>query len=155
MPSTPIPGPLPPSAAAVICLAAMLGLVYMLWRSLGPGPFMPLPTPEPAGPEPTPAEEQRRKPRCRGTPTPVRVRIAPGSTLRAWVVDRSEDGLGLQMSGPLAAEALILLRPARAPWGTGWVDAEVRHCRQLSPGHWHVGVRFLGPQPQDSLRLFA
>ncbi len=153
--AAPLAGLFSPAVAAVLCLTAMLALVYMLWRALSPRSFTPLPPPKASAAEPSPEVERRREPRRLGPPTPVRIRIEPGSSFRAWVIDRSDDGLGLQLPCPVAAGALVLLRPSRAPWGLGWVDAEVRHCHQLDGRHWHIGVRFCGPKPRDSRRLFG
>lgn len=34
-----------------------------------------------------------------------------------------------------------------------WVQAEVRHCRPAGQGSYHVGVQFVGVDPNDERRL--
>jgi c-di-GMP-binding flagellar brake protein YcgR len=34
-----------------------------------------------------------------------------------------------------------------------WVQAEVRHCKPSDRGYFHVGVEFVGIDPQDERRL--
>ena len=38
---------------------------------------------------------------------------------------------------------------------TVWVQAEVRHCHQVRPDGFQVGVEFIGIHPQDERRLKA
>jgi hypothetical protein len=98
--------------------------------------------------------ERRAHPRRRGRRVAVHVR-AGSQQLPGWVVDRSPAGLGLQVPRALTVGDRVELLSLRAARGSGWVSAEVRHCRQLGPRHWHVGVRFLETIPPSTLLLFG
>src|SRR5262249_1200401 len=101
--------------------------------------------------------DRRTAPRRRGNPVAVRVsdgdaRVEP---VRAWVVDRSAGGLGLELEeeGEVDLGTVLSVRPTDAP-DVPWVKIEVRN--RLKHGTtWRLGCRFLRPPAWNVLMRFG
>jgi hypothetical protein len=130
------------AAAALVACAVLLGA---WWRSR-----------QRKGASPT-AAERRSLVRRDGEPVEVVLTAGPdGSrTLCGRVVDRSADGLGLQLPHEVPPGEALAVRAAAAPDGTPWTAVRVRHCRPVDGDCWAVGCEFVPAPPQNTLPLFG
>jgi PilZ domain len=71
---------------------------------------------------------------------------------RAWILDLSLTGFGMQLGRPIELTHLVDLT-IRANDGekTFELSAQVIHCREVSPGEWYAGCEFLVPLSRDDL----
>jgi hypothetical protein len=90
---------------------------------------------------------------------PVEVVLAAGpdgsQTLRGRVMDRSADGLGLQLPCEVPPGEGLAVRAAAAPDGTPWTAVRVKHCRPVDGDCWAIGCEFVPAPPQNTLPLFG
>jgi hypothetical protein len=154
------------------------GVLYRLcWRSQAEAP---LPTLEPPGlsqldrhvvrvparpavvPEPEAAateEEQKNKRASRRRATykiPVEIIdvSAPDKPLKGWVLDRSNNGIRLEIPEKMAVGTILHVRNADHARSAPWVQVEVRNCG-VKANQWRVGCRFTHPQPNEVLLFFG
>jgi hypothetical protein len=78
----------------------------------------------------------------------------PGEPERAYVVDRSQGGLGLGMDLPVAVGTILRVRPCDAQVTTPWTEVQVRTCRKEEL-QWKVGCSFVQTPSFDVLLLFG
>jgi hypothetical protein len=129
-------------AVALVAWAALLGAWWILRRRKG-----------------TPRANRDRRSLVRRDGEPVEVVLTAGPdgsrTLHGRVVDRSADGLGLQLPCEVPPGEGLALRAAAAPDGTPWTAVRVRHCRPVDGDCWAVGCEFVPAPPQNTLPLFG
>lgn len=99
-------------------------------------------------------QETRRTKRRWGNPIKVRIKTPDrDDPVRGWVLNRSECGVAVLADEAFAPDAVVTVRPARAPEEVPWVDMRVRHCRSVElrsfltceyvdPPAWNVQVWF-------------
>jgi hypothetical protein len=134
---------------ALICVVAV-PLVLLAGVYARPGSrkrFLPVLDGRP-GPPPL-AGERRAEIRRRGNPVQVQVNVGqevhPG-----WVVERSADGVRLQLPCEAEPGALLALRLGKTAVRSPCLVARVLHCRQVDPSHWALGCAFLAtPNPSE------
>jgi len=100
--------------------------------------------------------ERRAASRRKGNPVEVLITDADAALepVRGWVINRSIGGLCLLMSEELAPGTLLSVKPRQGPFGTPWVQAEVRCCNKDRSGY-QVGCEFLRTPPWAVLLLFG
>jgi c-di-GMP-binding flagellar brake protein YcgR len=70
----------------------------------------------------------------------------------ARLLDLSLGGALLVIAAPLSVGAIHDFA-LELDGETLWVQAEVRHCRPSGQGNYHIGVQFVGVDPNDERRL--
>ena len=146
-------------------------------RYAPPGAHLPAPTAEQpesevdvtmqsAGVEQTVAErilaikpddrEQRRSLRRGGEPVPVQITESAeqAEPFAAFVIDRSQKGLCLQLPHSVGAGSIIRVRSTLYEECAPWVLVEVRHCRPRA-GQWIAGCQFAETLPWGVLLMFG
>jgi hypothetical protein len=100
--------------------------------------------------------EQRKAHRRAGNPVEVFVTRAEETTpfCRAWVIDRSVEGVALSLSNELKPEMHLQLRPVTAPAITPWTEVEVKSCRPVKDG-FELGCQFVKKPQWSVLLLFG
>jgi hypothetical protein len=98
--------------------------------------------------------DRRQWPRRKGNRLPVLVRGAGTEPIEAWVLDRSEGGIGLLVDDPIAVGTALSIRPAGASAAVPWLAVEVRVCRSIVGGV-ALGCHFVEPPPLHILLLFG
>ena len=111
---------------------------------------------EPPEQVPVVSPDQRRALRRSGNPLPVLISDADGvaPATEGTVVDRSADGMRLEVNTAANVGTVLSVRPARATPSIPWVQVEVRSCRPSSRGY-ELGCRFVRPAPSNVLWLFG
>jgi hypothetical protein len=101
--------------------------------------------------------DRRTAPRRRGNPVAVRLSDSEGQVepVRAWVVDRSAGGLGLELDeeGEVEIGTILTVRPTDAP-DLPWVKIEVRN-RYKHGTTWRLGCKFIRPPAWNVLMRFG
>ncbi|MFN4260724.1 MAG: PilZ domain-containing protein [Gemmataceae bacterium] len=100
--------------------------------------------------------ERRLNPRRKGNLVQVVVTDAAGSLepFPGWVVDRSTGGIGLLVDEAVTPGTVLSLRPIQWEGDTGWVQVEVKSCRQQR-NSWNLGCQFLQKLTWDELHWFG
>ena len=100
--------------------------------------------------------EQRKSFRREGNPTEVYLAFPDKkkSPNRAWVLDRSMGGIGLQVSDEYKADTPMAVLPVNAPEMTPWVDIVVRTCRSNDDGY-ELGCQFVKTPNWSVLLMFG
>ncbi len=124
---------------------AACGLAYLLGRRFFAGrPAAPA-TPD-DGLDPSflqgVTQERRATPRRRGNLVEVQLVDGDGTSLRGWVVDRSQGGLGLLVEQPLAAGVALRVRPSAVGSSAPWTEVTVRSCRPEG-SQYELGCQFI------------
>ncbi|HZZ78499.1 MAG TPA: PilZ domain-containing protein [Gemmataceae bacterium] len=96
----------------------------------------------------------------------VRYRCAPATTgkvyagvdhefLRAWIVDLSQRGIGMQLTKPidLGRHVVIVMRSSDNSKSMEMSARVVRH-HELPHNEWHIGCEFTIPLTPEELELF-
>ncbi len=109
------------------------------------------------GTAPTAAGDRRGLVRRDGEPVDIVLAAGPDGSqvLHGRVVDRSADGLGLQLPCEVPSGEGLAVRAAAAPEGTPWTAVRVKHCRPVDGDCWAVGCEFVPAPPQNTLPLFG
>ncbi len=131
------------AAAAILLACGALVVVWWLnWRREQP---------------PATAGDRRGLVRRDGEPVEIVLAAGPdgSQTLRGRVVDRSADGLGLQLPREVPPGEGLAVRAAAAPEGTPWTAVRVKHCRPVDGDCWAIGCEFVPAPPQNTLPLFG
>ncbi len=128
---------------AVLGCAALAGAWLMPWRRKGTAPAA--------------TRERRGLARRDGEPVDIVLAAGPDGSqmLHGRVVDRSADGLGLQLPREVPPGEGLAVRAAAAPEGTPWTAVRVKHCRPVDGACWAVGCEFVPAPPQNTLPLFG
>jgi hypothetical protein len=141
---------------ALVAGALLLGAAALAYRARRHPGRARRRAPAPAAPA---VEEDAARAGLRRVRGGARVFVADaraGAETRAGrVLDRSSQGLGLELGQPAAVGAVLEVRPADAPAECPWVRVHVRHCTQLGPRRWRLGCQFAGPQAGDAWRQFG
>jgi c-di-GMP-binding flagellar brake protein YcgR len=96
----------------------------------------------------------------------VRYRCAPATTgkvyadhdhefIRAWIVDLSQTGIGMQLGKPieLGRHVVIVMR-SNDNSKTMELSARVAHSHELPHNEWHIGCEFTIPLTPEELEQF-
>lgn len=115
-------------------------------------------------PASTPKEEGTFRMKSRGNRrATIRYRSAPATVgrvystddrefQRAWIIDLSRTGVGMQLARPLRkGQQIALLMRSSDGVRAFELTAVVMHCHQLTGGDWHVGCEFTGPLSLEDL----
>jgi anti-sigma factor RsiW len=102
--------------------------------------------------------ERRSAPRRKGNPVSVQVSDARAKTapVPGFVVDRSLQGLGLEVGGEMDVEVGMVLsvRPRSSGSQPPWTQVVVRNCREDGPG-WRLGCEYVTPPRSEVRMLFG
>ena len=100
--------------------------------------------------------EQRKAHRRSGNPVEVLVaRVGEAAPFgRAWVIDRSVEGVALSAANEMQPEFHIQIRPVNAPAVTPWTEVEVKSCRPVKHG-FELGCQFVKKPQWSVLLLFG
>jgi hypothetical protein len=89
---------------------------------------------------------------------PLAIYVVEGADMEAvekgWVVDRSANGLCLEMEREVAVETILKIRPTNAHITTPWVEVQVRNCR-LNGSWYQVGCQFVRHPSSDIILAFG
>jgi hypothetical protein len=99
--------------------------------------------------------ERRHSARRYGNPVQILLsdsRLADDSP-RAWVMDRSEGGLGIASPHPYHQGTNLGVRVANAPHGTPIVYIQVKSCHERA-GRWFLNCAFVAVPSQEVRLLF-
>ena len=70
---------------------------------------------------------------------------------RAWILDLSRKGIGIELCRPLQAGHLILITIRGNDGKVRELSGRIIHCEALPPDHWSVGCELLAPLSPDEL----
>jgi hypothetical protein len=96
----------------------------------------------------------------------IRYRCAPATSgkvysaedhefVRAWIIDLSQGGIGMQMSKPLeVGRHIIVVLKASDNTRSMEFSARVVHCQPLSHEAWQIGGEFNAPLTPEDLDQF-
>jgi hypothetical protein len=163
----------------VVFLGLGLGLLVFVGTRLavrGTGPSKIPPKPESGGPEnaglenarpeyaaPAPdpflfgsTSEKRSAARRKGVAVAILISDEKALTepWTGFVVDRSMQGICLDVKRPAVPGTVLTLRPANAPGGIPWIEVKVRNCRERKDG-WMIGCQFVRVPPTGLLLMFG
>jgi serine/threonine protein kinase len=96
--------------------------------------------------------ERRAAPRRGGNPVSLLLAETPSAAepLRAWVLNRSPDGLGLMVEDAVEIDTVVHVQPP----GARWFAVRVIYCFPERI-RWRVGCQFVDRLSWDELRLFG
>jgi hypothetical protein len=84
--------------------------------------------------------------------TPGRVIVAEDQEFqRAWVLDLSVKGIGLQLTRPLKAGTLVVIQMKSSQKKIYDLAAQVAHATAMSCGDWVVGCELIQRLSQEEL----
>jgi len=69
-------------------------------------------------------------------PVEVSVGDAQAASIPGKIAGASKSGLRILADVPIEVNS-----PVRVKWDTGTLTGEVRHCRQVRPGHYSIGLK--------------
>jgi hypothetical protein len=138
------------------------GLMLLLARSyLGRHNAAAPPPPEPSNLSLDPfdqgsAAERRASIRRRGKLVNVLISDAEGraSPFQGSVLDRSLNGLRLEVDRPVEISTVLSVRVAEISPAMPWVQVQVRRC-DFHDGRWELGCQFVRTPPYSHLLLFG
>jgi len=148
---------------------AVGGLFLVTIRAFQRPKSVALPPPPPPPPNPPPNKGQQYDPFDQGSPTeqrkahrrsgnPVEVFVArveeSAPFCRAWVIDRSVEGVALSAANELKPEFHVQILPVNAPVITPWTEVEVKSCRPVKHG-FELGCQFVKKPQWSVLLLFG
>ncbi len=149
-------GPIETWLPVLVGVATALAFIVVYWLARR---RQPPESPADAVPDP-PAEanlsERRTSRRRKGHSIAVWIsnETAQDRPIAGLVADRSVEGLGLAVAQPFTIGTILCVRPAGAPAAAGWVQLEVKNCRQTESG-WELGCRYVHSPPWSTRMLFG
>ena len=87
-------------------------------------------------------QERRAATRRKGNTVEVQLSGTHGTTIRGWVLDRSQGGLGLLVEQVVAEGTPLKVRPCNAMATVPWIDVTVRSCRGEA-SQYELGCQFV------------
>ena len=147
--------------APLIGLSAAGLMLRLAWTYLGRhNPASP-PAPEPSELSQDPfdqgsAAERRASIRRGGKLVNVLISDAEGAAdpFHGLVLDRSLNGLRLEVDRPVKADTVLSVRTAAASPPMPWIQVQVRRCH-FRDGSWELGCQFVRTPPYSHLLLFG
>jgi hypothetical protein len=111
-------------------------------------------------PEAPPSEEEQKNKRASRRRATYKIPVeildvsVPGEPFKGWVLDRSNNGMRLEIPQNLAVGTILHVRNADHASSAPWVQVEVRNC-VVKANQWRAGCRFTHPQPAEVLLFFG